>query len=187
MDKTPQLVADFVAALNRRGFEPLFGDELPQEMRMSALPDLSDLFRWEIRPAPENPWVSSLQSLVLHPIPQPYLILISRYRFAEFEVGPVTFFANTGHDVHRELSRAIFADEGLYPLLLKEGHVQFGQQTGGGYDPVCFATTRSSDGDAPIVQIDHEEILLKNRVRVKAELFPSFSEMMKQVIEGKLA
>jgi hypothetical protein len=154
------------------------------ELRITALPEVSDMFEWKIRASGNNDWVSTLEALLPYPFPALYRELISRYRFAEFEVGPVMFLANTGTDVNQELSRCIFADKGLYPVLLEEGFVQFGKKAGGGYDPVCFAMTRSECGDAPIVQIDHEDVLTRNRIRVVAEIAPSFRVFAEGVIAG---
>ena len=185
MDSTAVLIERFVAALNSKGLEPLFDRDVPQELRTKELADISDVFEWEIRPADANPWVAPLEELLPYPFPRLYRLLISRYRFAEFEVGPVMFLANTGADVFQEISRVLFADKGLYPLLLEHGFVQFGKQAGGGYDPVCFAMKRSERGDAPIVQIDHEDVLIRNRIRVTGEIAPSFQAFIERAIAGE--
>lgn len=52
------------------------------------------------------------------------------------------------------------------------------------YDPVCFdVKTRNKNGDCRIVKIDHEEILCNNRIKVIAELAPSFYQLVLQTIE----
>jgi hypothetical protein len=52
------------------------------------------------------------------------------------------------------------------------------------YDPVCFDIRERTKGkDYPIVKIDHEEILCNNRVKVVAELAPSFEKLMLQTID----
>ena len=97
------------------------------------------------------------------------------------------FFANTGRqDVFHDLSRAFFADDGLYPVLLQNGLLQFGQPAGGGYDPVCFDMKRRSNGDAPLVQLDHEEVLMNSRIRVVKEVAPSFRNFVERVIAGDI-
>jgi hypothetical protein len=43
------------------------------------------------------------------------------------------------------------------------------------------------DGDAPIVQIDHEDILSRNRKgRIVAEIAPSFRQFVQGVIAGEI-
>src|SRR4051794_30214651 len=106
MDTNQRLVSRFVDTLNSRGFEPLFGNEVPEELRTNELPDAPDLYNWQIRPASDNPSVTSLQSLLPCPLPESFLLFISKYRFAEFEVGSVKFFGNTGSDNNHDLSRA---------------------------------------------------------------------------------
>ena len=188
MDNAAELINNFVAALNNRGLEPLFGDDVPLELRTEELAEIPDMFKWEIRPATDNPWVPPLEARLPSPFPPLYRFLITQFRFAEFEVGPVMFFANTGQaSVFHDLSRALFADDGLYPVLLQNGLMQFGQQAGGGYDPVCFDMKRRRAGDAPIVQLDHEDVLIRNRIRVVKEIALSFRDFVEQVIAGEFA
>jgi hypothetical protein len=62
----------------------------------------------------------------------------------------------------------------------------FGTPSTGDYDPICFATRRMNNGDAPIVQIDHEDILSHNRKgRVVQEITPSFRSFVECVIAGE--
>ncbi|HVO82497.1 MAG TPA: hypothetical protein VMT28_17340 [Terriglobales bacterium] len=94
-------------------------------------------------------------------------------------------FANSGHDLFYELSRKVFQDEGLFPTLHKHGYLQFGNPHEANYDPVCFAMQRRSRDDAPIIQLDHEEILIRSRIRVVKEIAASFTEFMQRAIAEK--
>jgi hypothetical protein len=181
------LIDRFVEILNARGFESLPPEEVPVELRTGSV-EPSEWCDWKIRPADHNPWVADLQESVLpHGFPAPFLSFISRYRFAEFEIGPIMFFANTGKDVYYELDARIFGDRYMSPVLLEQGLLQFGKPHSGDYDPICFATERMKDGDSPIVQIDHEDILSRNRKgRVVAEIAPSFRHFVQGVIAGEI-
>jgi hypothetical protein len=186
MDRTAELVGKFVTALNRRGLEPLFDREVPQDLRTREVTDMPDMFEWEIRPASDTPWLAPLETRLPSPFPSLYRFLITHFKFAEFEVGPIMFFANTGQkDIFNDISRALFSDEGMYPVLLKNGLMQFGRQAGGGYDPMCFDMKARRKDDAPIVQVDHEDILIRNRVRVVKDVAPSFREFVERFIAGE--
>jgi len=53
------------------------------------------------------------------------------------------------------------------------------------YDPVCFdVNSWKKDREMRVVKIDHEEILCNNRVKVVAELAPSFEALVLQTIEA---
>jgi len=53
------------------------------------------------------------------------------------------------------------------------------------YDPVCFEIkSRTQEGDYRIVKIDHEEILCNDRLKIVAELAPSFESLMRQTIRN---
>jgi hypothetical protein len=61
--------------------------------------------------------------------------------------------------------------------------MQFGQGPDIDYDPVCFdIKSRTQSGDYRVVKIDHEKILCNYRVKVVAELAPSFEELVLQTI-----
>jgi hypothetical protein len=64
--------------------------------------------------------------------------------------------------------------------LHKNGFLQFGLPHEGNYDPVCFDMKRRNSADAPIVQLDHEEILQSSRIPVVKEIAPSFAQFMQR-------
>jgi hypothetical protein len=174
------LVDAFVAYLNAAGFEPKFQNEVPEELRTSAADN--DTFNWKIRAAPLNAWVEELDEKLPERLPKVFTALIQRYRFCNFEVGPPMLFANSGHQLFYELSDRTFKDKGMFPTLHKNGFLQFGLPHEGNYDPVCFDMKRRNRADAPIVQLDHEEILQWSRIRVVQEIAPSFAQFMQRAM-----
>lgn len=180
-----ELVDDFVRYLNGAGFDPKFPDQLPEELRTSNAE--YGAFHWQIRPASHNPWVEKLVEKLPQTWPQPFRSLIDRYRFCNIEVGPLMLFANTGHDLFYELSIKVFRDNGLFPTLHSNGFLQFGLPHEGNYDPVCFDMKRRNRADAPIVQLDHEAILQRSRIRIVQEVAPSFAQFMHRAVAERLA
>lgn len=179
-----ELVDVFVSYLNGIGFEPKVAIEIPEELRTSSAE--YGMFHWQIRPLPSNPWVEELVQKLPQGWPKPFRSLIERYRFCSFEIGPLMFFANSGHELFYELSDRVFKDKGIFPTLHKNGFLQFGLPHEANYDPVCFNMKRRNRADAPIVQLDHEEILLRNRVRIIQEIAPSFGEFMQRAVDERL-
>lgn len=175
-----ELVDRFVNYLNGAGFEPRFQDEIPEELRTSNAE--FEMYHWQIQPASSNPWIEELAEKLPQQWPEPFRFLIDRYRFSNIEVGPLMLFANSGHDHFYELSKRVFADKGIFPLLHRQGLLQFGLPQEANYDPVCFDMQHRNRGDAPIVQLDHEDILLRNRIRVVQQIAPSFSQFMQRAI-----
>lgn len=178
-------VDEFVRYLNTTGFEPKFPDQVPWELRVSNAE--YGMVNWRIQPSSSNTWIETLAQQLPQRWPRPYCSLIERYRFCHFEVGPVMFFANTGQDVFYELSKRMFCDKGLHPTLHQHGFLQFGNPHEANYDPVCFDMKRRHSEDAPIVQLDHEEVLIRNRIRVVQEIAPSFMSFMQRAIAEKFA
>jgi hypothetical protein len=174
------LVDAFVAYLNAAGFEPKFQNEVPEELRTSAAE--YDMFNWQIHSAPFNSWIEELNEKLPQRWPKPFASLVQRYRFCSFEIGPLMLFANSGHQLFYELSDRTFKDKGIFPALHRNGFLQFGLPHETNYDPVCFDMKRRNRADAPIVQLDHEEILQRSRIRVVQEIAPSLAQFMQRAM-----
>jgi hypothetical protein len=177
------LVDAFVAYLNAAGFEPKFPDAVPEELRTSGAE--YDMFHWQIRSAPFNAWVEELDERLPQRWPTPFRSLIQRYRFCNFEIGPLMLFANSGHPLFYELSDRVLKDKGIFPTLHKNGFLQFGLPHEANYDPVCFDMKRRNRDDAPIVQLDHEEILQWSCIRVVQEIAPSFAQFIQRAMADR--
>jgi hypothetical protein len=96
-------------------------------------------------------------------------------------------FANSGHALFYEFSNRIFNDKHLFPTLHKHGYLQFGLPHEGNYDPVCFDMRRPARDDAPIVQLDHEGILIRSRIRIVQEIAPTFTKFIQRAIAEKFS
>jgi hypothetical protein len=181
--RSDHLVDEFVRYLNASGFEAKFPDDVPEELRTSEAE--YGTFRWQIRRATSNPWIEQLVQRLPHVLPRPFRFMIERYRYCHFKVGPLMLFANSGHGLFYEFSSRVFMDKHLVPTLHQHGYLQFGLPQGGNYDPICFDTQRQARDDAPIVQLDHEEILIRSRIRVVEEIAPTFAAFMLRAIVEK--
>jgi hypothetical protein len=169
--------------LNGVGFEPGSSEEVPDELRTTKAEH--GRFHWQILSGVHNAWVELLQSRLPQILPRSFRSKIERNRFCCVTVGPLMFFANTGHEVFYELSDRMFRDKPLSPMLLQNGYLQFGNPFECNYDPICFDMNRRHREDAPIIQLDHEEILINNRISVTQEIAPSFQHFMQRAIEEK--
>jgi hypothetical protein len=141
--------------------------------------------RW--RPAKLDTSPSSLDPLYAKlpaRFPPLYERLVLSYRWAEVDLGICRLLANPlGPDLSRLFS-GMMLDKALGENLLPAGYIQFGKGPDMEYDPVCFDIgSRSKLKDYRIVKIDHEEILCHGRVKVVAELAPSFRRFVLQTIE----
>jgi hypothetical protein len=147
---------------------------------------MPDWFTWKIQASTSNPWVEELEQRLPRRYPLPFRVLISEFRFCDIEVGPIMLFANTGGTVFYELANRVFADKHMSRFLLQNGYLQFGQAQVTNYDPVCFAPRGLKDKtDSRIVQLDHEEILIRNRIKVTVEIAPSIEDFMERTIGGE--
>ena len=107
-----------------------------------------------------------------------------RYRWAEVDLRKFTLLANPPGDGLGGFLHQISKDQAIWKGLKQTGFIQFGKAAGGNYDPICFdRASREKNGDYGIVRIDHQEILCNNRVKLSAEIAPSFEQLMVRTIE----
>jgi hypothetical protein len=184
-----QFVAEFVSALNKAGFECLSPEYVPVELRSNSDDQSPDsYYEWEIRPSSPNSWIEEIETRAGLRFPSLFRYFVTHYKFAGFDVDPILFFANTGHaEIWNDISYSLFHDKYLFPTLLKSRMLQFGRQSTGNYDPSCFDLSRGDEVDAPIVQVDHEEILIHERLVVVREIAPSFRTLIQQYLSGSIA
>jgi hypothetical protein len=148
-------------------------------------PDESGWFEWRPIRTTTDP---SLLDRIYQKIPSRFALLYEQlvlsYRWDEAYLDSFTLLPNPlGPDLSGLLS-AITADAALWQNLVPAGYIQFARGEDMDYDPVCFDTsTRTKNGDYRIVKIDHEEILCNDRVKVVAELAPSFEQLIRRTIE----
>ena len=113
-----------------------------------------------------------------------YQRLVLSYRWAEIDLQSYRLLANPPGPDLNGLIGEITRDPTLWRYLLPAGYVQFGKGPGADYDPVSFdIRSRKKNGDCRIVKIDHEEILCNERVKVVADLAPTFEQLVVQTID----
>ncbi len=133
--------------------------------------------------APENnfwrienaSWIVAIESRLPKRFPESFRSLVTRYSFSAFDAGSLSFFSNLGDDSDDELSVSMFRDRIIADATLRAGYIQFARPVGGSYDPICFDANHSSKNrEFPIVRLDHEEILCRDRIRVLERPADSF-------------
>ena len=175
MSSIDEIVDKFVHCINSSDLEPLEDEEVPKSLRTGERDEWGQ-FYWEVIPRDLQKNAQEIQTRLSQKLPQAYLSFISRYAFPGFELEQIFFFANTNESNLWELSKRIFTDKFMSPFLIKNGLVQIGNPSNRSYDPVCFDCRQGikKEKDYPLVQIDHEGILLKEKILVTNKIAPSF-------------
>lgn len=174
------LIDRFVERINSSSREGLFDEDVPPELRISRYAE--GCWDWHIKTTDGIDWIEPLEAKLGTRFPLSFRSLITRYQFPAFEAGPLILLANTSVGVYDELRVRIFRDEILSQNLLSSGLIQFAVPESGSYDPVCFDIHRSrSNGESPIVRIDHEAILCDDQIVVVKEVAESFAEFVAMV------
>jgi hypothetical protein len=127
-------------------------------------------------------WVEIITNKLPTKYSPSFMSLISRYIFDDIEVGKLWLFANRGDQNWDELSHAIFRDSMIFNFTSSNGFLHFARPVDGSYDPVCFDIRNRKKREYPVVRLDHESILISNKIEVIEILYPSLLELMNEYI-----
>ncbi len=181
-DQIEQFIASFAQLDEMAEFPEIY--PLVRQLAVGS-PDSYGRLRWEpmkVRtdPAQLDPLLAKLPAR----LPPLFEQLVLSYRWAEVDLQSFRLLPNPpGPDLSgllKEMSKA----PAFWQILPQAGYIQFGMGADMDHDPVCFdIRSRTKSKDYRIVKIDHEEILYNNRVKVVAEIAPSFERLMLQTID----
>ena len=121
--------------------------------------------------------VERLEEKLQHRFPKSFRSLLYRYTFPPFDVLGVMLFGWNDNSKHLQdnLPHSIFADIHLSQVLLTNGYIQIGRPDTGDYDAICFDTNKKiGDNEYSIVRIEHENVLIHDRIVITDSIAPSF-------------
>ena len=185
MDRQETLLEQFVGTFDKLCEMAEYADIYPivAEFAVGEPDELGQTHWHPLKVSTDDHCLGPLYAKLPARFPPLFERLLLSYRWAEVDLQSYTLLPNPPG---RELSRffeQISKDPGLWESLIPAGYIQFAKGPEYAYDPVCFdLKSRTKNGDCRIVKIDHEEILCNNRVKVVAELAPSFEELVRQTI-----
>jgi hypothetical protein len=177
------LLERFIASFEKLD-EMMVSDPVEQELATGD----RDQYGWErwrpIKVQTESCLLDPIYSTVPGRFPPLYERLVLSYRWAEVDLQSYRLMANPPGFGFDALLREMSSDPIMWNCLSEAGYIQFGKGPDVDYDAICFdITARRQNNDCRIVKIDHEQILCKNRVRIVAELAPSFEQLVRDTID----
>lgn len=134
-----------------------------------------------IEPVDRSEQVATLEEKTGHRFPRSFRQLLSNFQFLSFELGGIEFFGNDPDGLPQKL----FSDPVMSEVLLKNKLIQVGRPDTGSYDPVCFNLAKVRGQETELVIVDHEQILINNRVKIFKSIAPSFPAFVEQAISHK--
>jgi hypothetical protein len=180
------LVERFIASFEKLG--ELTADEASDPIAWQLATGDRDQYgckRWQpIKVSTEFSLLEPVYSKLPARFPRLFERLVLSYRWAEVDLQSYRLLANPPGPGLGALLREMSKDSIMRKCLLEGGYIQFGKGPDIDYDAICFdRSTGSRDDDCRIVKIDHEQILCNNRLKVVAELAPSFEQLMLRTID----
>jgi len=159
-------------------------DPVAKQLSVGTIREFDQLERW--RPIQVTTDLAALDSLYQSlpgRLPKLFEHLLLHFRWAEVDLDLYTLSPNPpGNDLSGWLAQAS-RDKVMWPFLLRAGYIPFGKGPHMHYDQICFETKSRKKGDeCRIVQIDHEEVLCNERLKVVREIAPTFRSLVEQTI-----
>lgn len=179
------LVRRFVASFERHDDLIAFPcDAPPGELAVGPDPNFGECIRWNPRAiSTPRSQLEPIYNRLPCPFPALYERLVLTYRWMEVYLESVALLANSPGPTLSGLMKEIFRDSTFVAVLIPAGFVPFAKGTESIYNPVCFDTNAMMDGDCPVIQFEHEEILCHNRIGENWQVSSSFRELMVQTID----
>jgi hypothetical protein len=181
------LLAQYVSSFERYDEMHEYPDIYPNTRLLAVRgPDEHGGIDWRPRRVdPEPQLLESLYSKLPAKFPPLFERLLLTFRWADVSLDCYTLMANPPGKDLEGFFEEISHDNGLWEALIPAGFLRFGKGPGMDYDPVCFdMNSRKKSREMRVVKIDHEEILCNFRIKVVAELAPSFEALVLQTIDA---
>jgi hypothetical protein len=129
----------------------------------------------DAEPLIQAPWIAHVEQRFQRQLPPLYRSLVLGFSFFACEFGNVELFGNTGDDDDDDLTVAPFRDAHLSSWLIAHGYIHFGRSASGSYDPICFDYSGAVHLEPPVIQLDHEDILLNREKVTKCTVAGNFA------------
>jgi hypothetical protein len=126
--------------------------------------------------------LSGLYGQIPFRYPALFEALCLSYSWESATVGEVELAANPPGDDLRGLAETVRYDRFLWDHLLQCGYLILGRMSGGRYDPCAFNMNLRKGRDAPVVRVDHEQILSFQRLGKPTPLAPSFTALLEEAM-----
>jgi hypothetical protein len=130
------------------------------------------------------PWIHSAQAVLSFELPPCFLELMCSYSFSEFRIHQFHHYDNYAGNEYWCWPAALVGDAAILEIYNRHRFLPIGQPEEGNYDRICLDLSRLKRGDCPLVQLDHEAMLLKDKIEIIAELAPSYRTLVAKVLEA---
>ena len=117
-------------------------------------------------------------------LPQLFELFAGSFAWLDVDLRICRLFANPPATDFVAFSTAMFSDPVLNNTLLPLRLVRFALASDCCYDPVCFDLSAFDGDDCPVVRLEHESILMHDRVGKREVIFDSFRDLIRNVIDS---
>lgn len=130
------------------------------------------------------PWIDQVEARLPFPLPRRLGEFLRHYSFSGFEISGLHHYDNYAGFERWCWVNALFGDPAIYEISIANKYLPIGQPDDVNYDRICLDLNRLKSGDCPVVQLDHEEILCNDGIKIVRELAPSYAQLVAKVLDA---
>jgi hypothetical protein len=127
------------------------------------------------------PWIDEAQKRLSFELPSCFTGLVRRCIFTGFEISRFHHYDNYDGDDDWCWHVALGKDQIIFAVCTRFRFLPIGQPEQGNYDRICLDINRLKEGDCPVVQIDHEVILQREKIKIVAD---SYNNLVTRVLSA---
>jgi hypothetical protein len=185
MDASSSLIVSLVNSFARLDGD-MRGASVPEMLRPEPL-GKRIWGKWRpVHVATPTEALASVYQNIPGPFPPLFEEMLLTYRWLEVDLRLLRLRPNPPGPDLAGFKESVLKDRCLTDYLLPRRFVPFGMGPDYNYDPICFdLSRRMPNGDCPIVQFDHEDILCGRESVSSSILVASFEELVKMLVSLK--
>ena len=130
------------------------------------------------------PWIDRAQETLPFELPKCFSEFMRGYVFTDLEIKCLHHYDNYDGNENWCWQVALHRDTAIFDVCIQNGFLPIGQPDSANYDRICLDINRLKRGDCPVVQIDHEMILLRDKIKIVEEIAPSYRNLIANVLEA---
>lgn len=136
-----------------------------------------------IKKIEESPWIDKIEIKMGRRFPDVFHDIYDSWKFPTFFLGEIQFLANENSSDYEDICYALHRDKLISAVTLQNGYIHFAQSSDGSYDPICFNTSKSIKGDCEVVRLDHEAILINEKIIIRKIIATSLGQYIGEQLQ----
>lgn len=127
-------------------------------------------------------WLKEVEDKLRVSFPPSFRALYQNFMFTSFDCGSIRFLGNMSDRGYEDISGYLERDKTIDRITTTNGFIHFAKAGDGSYDPICFNIKKKRNAEFEVVRLDHEAILLNEKIIISKFIATSLNTFMQDCI-----